>query len=347
MPARFEAGLMGISRHRQRRVAVFAILFCAGAAWIPGHASVKQDEAFQAGREAYEASQYPKAAQLLQEAAASDPKNPAIQLLLTKTFSEMQRHDDAINSAEKAVSLDPQNSVYHEWLGRAYGEKAEHAVMLSAMSLARKTRKEFAEAVLLDGNNFSARQSLIEYDCAAPAIVGGGEDKARPEIAKLAELDAAEGHYAAGNCRRQKKDFAAADAEFTKALESNPKSATLVYDIGDYAVKHDQPDRLLKVAELGEQLAPSDPRAQFYRGVAYIVKNEHLDDAERLLREYIDRAPTRSSFPRLWDAHNWLGHLLENEGKIPEAVKEYQAALKLDAKNHVARESLKRLHKAT
>jgi tetratricopeptide (TPR) repeat protein len=322
------------------------ILF-GSAALLVAHAGVRQDDALQAGREAYEASQYPKAAQLLQEAAAGDPKNAAIQLLLTKAYSEMQRHDEAINSAEKAVSLDPQNSVYHEWLGRAYGEKAEHAVMLSAMSLARKTRKEFAEAVRLDDNNLSARQALIEFDCAAPAIVGGGEDKARPEIAKLAELDAAEGHYAAGNCRRQKKDFAAADAEFSKALDSNPKSATLVYDIGDYAVKHDQPDRLLKVADLGEKLAPDDPRAQFYRGVAYIVKNEHLDEAERLLRQYIERAPTRNSFPRLWDAHNWLGHLLENEGKSEDAVKEYQAALKLDAKNHVSRESLKRLHKAT
>jgi tetratricopeptide (TPR) repeat protein len=322
------------------------VILLGGAALLVAHAGVRQDDALQAGREAYEASQYPKAAQLLQEAAAGDPKNATIQLLLTKTFSEMQRHDEAINSAEKAVSLDPQNSGYHEWLGRAYGEKAEHAVMLSAMSLARKTRKEFAEAVRLDDNNLSARQALIEFDCAAPAIVGGGEDKARPEIAKLAELDASEGHYAEGNCRRQKKDFAAADAEFTKALDSNPKSATLVYDIGDYAVKHDQPDRLLKVADLGERLAPDDPRAQFYRGVAYIVKNQHLHDAERLLREYIERAPTRNSFPRLWDAHNWLGHLLENEGKTQDAVKEYQAALKLDAKNHVSRESLKRLHKA-
>jgi tetratricopeptide (TPR) repeat protein len=334
------------SRNAQLRTRTCAMILFGGAALLVAHAGVRQDDALQAGREAYEASQYPKAAQLLQEAAAGDPKNAAIQLLLTKTYSEMQRHDDAINSAEKAVSLDPQNSVYHEWLGRAYGEKAEHALMLSALSLARKTRKEFAEAVRLDDNNFSARQSLIEFDCAAPAIVGGGEDKARPEIAKLAELDASEGHYAAGNCRRQKKDFAAADAEFIKALDSNPKSATLVYDIGDYAVKHDQPDRLLKVADLGEKLAPDDPRAQFYRGVAYIVKNEHLDEAERRLREYIEHAPTRNSFPRLWDAHNWLGHLLENEGKTQDAVKEYQAALKLDPKNHVSRESLKRLHKA-
>jgi tetratricopeptide (TPR) repeat protein len=311
-----------------------------------GSADVKQDDNLQGGREAYEASEYSKAAQLLQEAASGNPQNAQVQLLLAKTYSEMQRHDEAIASAEKAVALDPQNSIYHEWLGRTYGEKAEHSGMLSGISLARKTRKEFEEAVRLDGRNFSARQSLIEFDCAAPAIVGGGEDKARPEIAKLAEMDASEGHYAAGNCRRQKKDFAAADAEFTKALESDPKSVNLVYDIGDYAVKHDQPNRLLQVADRGEQIAPEDVRGKFYRGVAFIVKNQHLDDAERLLREYISQAPTRSGFPRLWDAHNWLGHLLENQGKTQPAVDEYRAALKLDPKNRVARESLKRLNKA-
>jgi len=79
--------------------------------------------------------------------------------------------------------------------------------MFSALSLAKKARKEFERAVELDEKNFSAYQALIEFDCSAPGIAGGGEDKARPEIAKLAALDPAEGHYAQGNCRRQKKDF--------------------------------------------------------------------------------------------------------------------------------------------
>ena len=52
--------------------------------------------------------------------------------------------------------------------------------------------------------------------------LGGGEEKAAPHIKELAAMDAREGHYAAGNCRRQKKDFAAAEAEFDKALESRP-----------------------------------------------------------------------------------------------------------------------------
>jgi len=306
---------------------------------------VTPDEGVEAGLHAFEASDYNRAAQLLQEAAARDPQNADIQLLLAKTYYETQQHDAAIASAEKAVALDPQNSVFHEWLGRAYGEKAEHAGMFSGMSLAKKTRKEFDTAVHLDERNFSARQALIEFDCSAPGIVGGGEDKARPQIAKLAAMDAAEGHYAAGNCRRQKKDFAEADAEFTKALESHPKSINLIYDIGDYAVKHNQPERLIDVANEGEQLLPSDPRGKYYRAVALVMTKAQPSEAERLLREYLQHAPIRNTFPHPRDAHEWLGRLYEGQGRTQSAIDEYEAALRADPKSKSARESLKRLRK--
>jgi tetratricopeptide (TPR) repeat protein len=320
-----------------------AVVLAAGSAVAA--TNLKQDASLEAGRHAYEASDYAKAIQVLQAAAAKDPQNGDVQLLLAKSFLELQEHDAAIKSAEKAVSLDPQNSIYHEWLGRAYGSKADHASWFSAISLAKKTGKEFETAVQLDGNNFSARQALIEFDCSAPGLVGGGEEKALPQIRQLAEMDAAEGHYATGNCRRQKKDFAVADEEFTKALESNPKSAELIYDIGDYAMKRSQPERMVAVAEAAERVTPSDPRGHFYRGVALVLKRENPDEAERLLREYAIKAPKRSGYPRAAMVHVWLGRLFENQNKTEDAAREYETALKLDPKNKMAQEALKRLKK--
>jgi tetratricopeptide (TPR) repeat protein len=320
-----------------------AVLLTAGTAMAA--TNLNQEAGLEAGRRAYEASDYAQAIRLLEAAAAKDPQNGDVQLLLSKSFLELQQHDAAIKSAEKAVSIDPQNSVYHEWLGRAYGDKADHAGWFSAVSLAKKTGKEFETAVRLDGRNFSARQVLIEFDCSAPGMVGGGEEKALPQIKEWAELDAAEGHYAAGNCRRQKKDFVVADEEFSKALESHPKSAELIYDIGDYAVRRSQPERLLAVAEAGERAAPSDPRGNFYLGVALVLKKEKPREAERLLREYAKKAPTRSGYPRPAMAHVWLGRLFENESKAEEALREYETALKLDPKNKLVQESLKRLKK--
>jgi len=309
-------------------------------------ANLKQEAGLEAGRRAYEASDYAKAVLALQAAAATEPQNGDVQLLLAKSYLELQQHDAAINSAERAVAIDPRNSIYHEWLGRAYGDKADHASWFSAISLAKKTRKEFETAVQLDGNNYSARQALIEFDCSAPGLVGGGEEKALPQIKQLAEMDAAEGHYAAGNCRRQKKDFAAADDEFAKALESHPKSAELIYDIADYAVKHSQPERLLAAADIGERVAPGDPRGKFYRGVALVLKKENPEEAERSLREYAKKAPKRSGYPRAAAAHAWLGRFFEDQNKMEQAAMEFESALNLDPKNKMAQEALKRLRKS-
>lgn len=308
-------------------------------------AAARQSDAAEAGRRAYEKSDYTKAVEELQAAAAKEPQNGEIQLLLTKSLLELGEHNAAIGSAERAVAIDPQSSVYHQWLGRAYGEKADHSSMFTALGLAGKTHKEFETAVQLDERNYSARQDLIEFDCSAPSMVGGGEDKAKPEIAKLESMDASEWHYAEGNCRRQKKDFAGADAEFQLALESHPKSADSIYDIGDYAMRRSQAERLMEVAELGMRAAPADPRAMFYRAVGLILKNEKPPETERLLREYLQKAPKRTGYPRYATAHEWLGRMYENKGEKELAEKEYEAALQLDAKDKNAKESLRRLRK--
>src|SRR2546421_4875858 len=331
-------GPMGVKR---RFWGIAACLLIGAAA----AGAVNRSEAVEAALRAYTEGEYPKAIQILQAASAADPQNSEIYLLLSKSYYEMQDFERASASAEKAVAIDPKNSLNHEWLDRASGEKADRAGWFAAISLAKKARKEFATAVELDERNFSAMQALIEFDCSAPGMVGGGEDKAAREIERIASLDAAEGHYARGNCRRQKKDYAAADAEFTKALESNPTSADLVYDIGDYAMKHDQSDRLIVVARLGEKLNPRDPRSSFYRAGAAILRGEALPDAENAIRGYISHAPRRNTYPSPAMGHFWLGRLRERQNNLQAATNEYETALKLEPKNRYASEALKRVKK--
>src|SRR5262249_30789352 len=158
--------------------------------------------------------------------------------------------------------------------GRAYGEKAGRSGWFSALGLAKKARREFETAVRLDERNFAAMQAMIEFDCSAPGIAGGGEDKGRAEIEKLRAVNAAEGLYAAGNCRRQKKDYEAADANFRKALALHPASADLVYDIGDHYMKRGQADRLVEVVSEGRRAAPDDLRGDFYHAVVLVLEKQ-------------------------------------------------------------------------
>src|ERR1700758_1564727 len=81
--------------------------------------NLKQEDGLDAGRQAYESGDYAIALQFLREAAAKSPQNGEVQLLLAKTYYETDQHDAAIASAEHAVQIEPQNSLFHEWLGRA------------------------------------------------------------------------------------------------------------------------------------------------------------------------------------------------------------------------------------
>jgi tetratricopeptide (TPR) repeat protein len=318
-----------------RKLIFLALLFAIPASVLAQYSQMD------AAKQAYEKGDYTKAIELLKAEAAKEPANGDMQLLLAKSYLELNQYDAAVNSAEKAVSINPKSSVYHQLLGEAYGGKADHASALSAFSLARKTQKEFAAAVELDEKNFDAAQNLVEYDCTAPGVVNGGEDKAQPIIQKLLSLDAAEGHYAAGNCKAAKKDYAAADPEFTKALENKPKSAQRIFDIGDYFAERGQGEKLAQVAALGEATAPGDPRANYYRAVSWILTGQKQADAEKLLRAYLQAAPVRSSYPSPSSAHYWIGRSLDAQKKTAEARSEYELALKLNPKNKLAEDAMK------
>lgn len=306
-------------------------------------ARASDDASLALARQAFDRGEYSRAVDLLKQVAQKEPANGDAQVLLTRSYLELGQYDAAVSSGERAVAIQSKSSEYHHWLGVAYGGKADHASMLSAYPLARKTQREFETALQLDERNFPAAFALVEYDCTAPGIVGGGEDKAAPVIAKVAALDAAAGHYAAGVCRRSKKDFTAADAEFQKALDGKLKIADAVFDIGDYAASKRQADRLLAVASLGETVAPNDPRAKFYRAVGWILRKESATDAEKLLRDYARTAPPRSEYPPAAAAHYWLGALYEWQGKPDVARGEYQESLKLNPKYGAAQDALKKL----
>ena len=324
--------------------ALLAALLLSVAVHAPGVRA--QEASLEAGREAYESTDYATAIRILNAAAAKEPNNGEIQLLLTKAYLGAEQFNAAEKSGERAVAIDPKNSEYHNWLGQAYGGKADHSSMFSAYPLARKTRKELATAVQLDERNFDAAQHLIEYDCTAPYFVGGGEEKAQPLIQKLLTLDSSQGHYAAGNCRRLKKDFAGADAEFIKALESHPKSLENIEEIAGYFANRGSAERVLLAADAAEAAAPTDPCGRFFRAMGWIAQGEKLPDAEKILLNYLNAVPRRPCYPGPWSAHYWLGQLYEKQENLAAARGEYRAALKLNAKYKRAQDALKQLGKS-
>ena len=84
---------------------------------------------------------------LLQKTATISPTDPPSFNLLCRAYYSFGDWDKGISACEKAVAFDPNSSMYHLWLGRVYGEKADNVSFFSAASLAKKASVEFETAV--------------------------------------------------------------------------------------------------------------------------------------------------------------------------------------------------------
>ena len=79
-----------------------------------------------------------QAMQILEQQIRRAPTAEAYNLLCRAHF-ELDNWDAGIPACEKAVALAPDNGLYHLWLGRIFGEKADRSGFLSAARTGRKS----------------------------------------------------------------------------------------------------------------------------------------------------------------------------------------------------------------
>ena len=292
----------------------------------------------------FDAGQYSQSADLLSAATAKSPDDSQLSILLGRCYFELGDFSRAIASFERGVELAPQDSQGHDWLGRAYGRKAEQEMFFTAYSLARKTRHEFETAVGLNPSNMEAQRDLIRFDMNAPAVVGGGDDKALHEIDSLAQVDPVESDLARAEFFATKKRYDEADQLYQKILAA-PKSVGVCLEAADYYRDRGDAAHMSAAVAAAAKLDANDRRLGYYRGVADVMSGQRAAEAEQLLRAYLNSMPENSEMPSHASALEWLGTLYEKEGRNSEAAQEYKACLDLDPRNHVARDGLHRVEK--
>src|ERR1700674_3886127 len=81
---------------------------------------------------------------------SSTPADAESSNLLCRAYFALGDWDRAESSCGKAVSLQPDNSRFHLWLGRVYGEKADRANFLSAGGPGGKDGRGFDGAVQIE-----------------------------------------------------------------------------------------------------------------------------------------------------------------------------------------------------
>jgi tetratricopeptide (TPR) repeat protein len=239
--------------------------------------------------------------------------------------------------------LDPANAKYHLWLGRSYGEKAEHSGLLAAAKLAKKVRNEFETAVQLDPSNVEARADLAEFYMEAPVIMGGGRDKAEAQAKQLTNADPIKAGWLKGQLAEKYRDRASAENEYRNAIQASHGAAGAWLNLASFYRRTSRLDAMEDAIGHASSAPMKQPEVLIECAQMLLSSNRNLPEATELLRRYLNSSPTVEAAPA-FQAHYLLGTALEQRGDKPAAALEYRASLSLARSFTLAQNALDRLN---
>ena len=295
----------------------------------------------QAANTALQAGKADEAASLLNDALKSDPNNAEANNLLCRVQYATQHFDQAAASCEKAVGAAPNNAVYHDWLGRAIGERASRASFMSAFSLAKKTREQFEIAVKLDPHDAEALSDLGEFDNEAPGAVGGGTDKAKAIAQQLDAVESSRGHQLHAEIAEKAKDLDAAEKEF-KAACTGPRATIQWMELAAFYRRHERWADMDSAIKSGQAAAGHDKNgalALFNAASNLARANRESDLAIKLFEEYV-ASPNKTEEAPAFEALTRLARLRQKTGDTAGAQRDQAAALALAHDYKPAQEAL-------
>jgi tetratricopeptide (TPR) repeat protein len=280
------------------------------------------------------------AIQTLQQQINRSPNDAQSYNLLCRAYFMVDQWDRGIAACERARSLDPQRSVYYLWLGRIYGEKAEHAEFLSAVALAKKVRTSFERAVELDPTSWEARTDLAEFYLEAPGIVGGGKDRAAAQAAAIMPLNPGIAHWVLARIAEKSYNPAGAEREYRAAIVATQSGTRACLDFAIFLRQTNRLDEMQLVLRNLESSPVDRPESLMDAAGMLLRAGRDYPLAVRLLRRYL-LSPVEEG--PAFKAHELLGQLLERQGDRAAAAEEYGSALTLAHEYVRAQEDLQRV----
>jgi tetratricopeptide (TPR) repeat protein len=275
----------------------------------------------------------------LQQILATQPNDAQAHQLLCRVYYAQDMADTATHECELSASNDPGDSNTQMWLGRAYGMKASHANPVIAFGLARKVRYAFERAVELDPGNVQAMSDLGEFYVQAPAIVGGGLDKARALADRMQPRFSSQSHRLLALIANENKVTATAEAEFKKAVLAGRTAAAYI-DLGQFYQQQNQPAKALEAIKTGIEADRRKDAVLVDAASILTAMGRSPQLAEGLLREYLASSAKSDDAPA-FKVRLQLGDLLAGQGEAASAHREYAAAAALAPNYAPARKSLR------
>lgn len=269
-------------------------------------------------------------------------------VLLARAQLQKGEADDAVESAEQAVELAPNDAQAQLWLGNSLGIRIGQVNMLRKLTMAPSLRDAYEAAVRLDGNLLDARSALIQY-YLYPAAPGGGVEKAQAQQVEIARRNPVRGHLAEATIQRVHfEDSAAAMRAIDAAVAAAPALPADDIDtrvmVGNslVALERYADARTYYVAWTAAQPRHAAPHYQLGRLAA--ISGQYLDVGRAGLERYLDGGLVRGeNDPR--DTAAWwrLGQIHAHGGRRDEARTAFNTALRLDPANEEAKKALSAL----
>jgi tetratricopeptide (TPR) repeat protein len=220
---------------------------------------------------------------LLDRRSSDGPTN----FLIGRNYLMMGEFKKSVEFLQKAAEIEPNNSEYMDWLGRAYGKRAETSNPLLAPGLASKARQAFEKSVTLDPKNQDALGDLFDFYLEAPGFLGGGMDKALGVAGKTASLDPAEAYFEQAKVAQKRKEFDLAEDHFHRAIAMGPKQVGHLIALARFLAMQGRIRESDAVFAQAQTINPNAARVWFARADVLISQKRNLDEAKSLLEKYM------------------------------------------------------------
>jgi len=225
--------------------------------------------------------------------------------LIARDYFMSGEFKKAVEYFQKTVTADPGNSDYMDWLGRAYGRRAETSNMLMAPALASNARQAFERAVALNPKNAEALSDLFEYYLEAPGFLGGGYDKALAVADKISAVDPPEGYFAKAQLAQKHREFNDAEQHLRHAAALAPHQVGRLIDLAKFLAAQGRTRESDAVFVQARRIDPNAPKLWFAQADALIKQKRNFPEARNLLEKYM-RASITVDDPPKDDALNLL-----------------------------------------
>lgn len=225
-------------------------------------------------------------------------RTPAVLFLEGRCLYYLADYKGAVETFEKLTVAEPRNGPYVNWLGKAWGRRAENANVFQAPGYASRAREAFEKAVAMDATHKDSLEDLFQYYLEAPGMLGGGLDKAQRLLPLIQKADPAGYHTALAQIAEKTKDYHAAESHLKQAAMAVPRAAGKMVDLARFLARRGRVKEAEAVFGEVAKVAPGDRARLYAQAEVYIETKTNQAEARKLLAQYLAMPLTPDDPPR-------------------------------------------------